>query len=303
MNNLFKGIDPHKTGTHKFPYLAALRCKEAGLTEEQAEQLIDAEEHRMPRNFKPGEVAEAVGSAYGNSGGSLRSPKWPMVNKAKQRGVILGNSHVTVDALRSSSPEPLDQSPGEILQKLFPGDPLVCISEEFASGTHTLQLSKFVESANRWFINKASFVVPSAMSTRQGKTKAGRVTARSRENTGARQHLVVEIDDPKITKDQQAAILNHLAQFAPLVMVVDSGNKSIHGWFACHGVQEDTIAEFFKLAVEVGADIAPWTRCQLVRMPNGIRRFEDGRKPVKQSLIYFHPRNRKRELPVKGVQQ
>ena len=303
MNTLFKGIDPYETGTHKFPFIAALRCLEAGLTELEAEKLIDAEEYEMPRLFKSGEVAEAVGSAYGSSAESTRPPKWPQVNRAKQRQVMADNSHVTIDTLRSCSPEPLDQSPGEILQKLFPGDPLVCISEEFNSGTHTMPLSDLTDPKRRWFTDKASFVVPSPMSARQGLTKAGKVSARSLDNTGPRQHVVVEIDDPSISKDQQAGILNHLAQFAPLVMVVDSGNKSIHGWYACHGVPEDTIAEFFKIAVELGADIAPWTRCQLVRMPNGIRRFDDERKAAKQSLIYLNPMNRNREVPVKGLYQ
>ena len=252
----------------------------------------------MPRYFKPGEVWEAVCSAYSSSPKTPTTPRWPAVNKAKRQQVIAANSHVTVATLQQCSPEPLNQRPGEILQKLFPGDPLICISEEFASGTHTLQLSKLVDTPNRWFTNKASFVVPSAMSARRGKTKAGRVTARSLENTGVRQHLVVEIDDPSITKDQQAAILNHLAQFAPLVMVVDSGNKSIHGWFACHGVPEETVERFFREAVSLGADSALWTRCQLVRMPNGRRRFSDGRLSCLQSLVYLNPTNRMAQSPI-----
>jgi len=298
MNSLFKGIDPHETGTHKFPFIAALRCKEAELTEEQAEQLIDAEEYEMPRYFKSGEVAEAVASAYGSSAASSRPPKWPQVNRAKQRQVMADNSLVTVDTLRSCSSESLDQSPSEILQKLFPGDPLVCISEEFNSGTHTMPLSDLTDPKHRWFTDRASFVVPSPMSARQGLTKAGKASARSLDNTGPRQHIIVEIDDKSISKDKQAAILNHLAQFFPLVMVVDSGNKSIHGWYACHGASEETVERFFREAVSLGADSAPWTRCQLVRMPNGRRRFLDGRPSRLQSLVYLNPTNRVAQSPI-----
>jgi hypothetical protein len=81
-------------------------------------------------------------------------------------------------------------------------------------------------------------------------------------------------------------------------MVVDSGNKSLHGWFACHRVAELQLAAFFKEAVSLGADPAAWTRCQLVRMPNGKRRFKDDRGSRKQSLIYFNPINRRMGSPL-----
>jgi len=160
-----------------------------------------------------------------------------------------------------------------------------------------MPLSDLTDPKHRWFTDKASFVVPSAMSARQGLTKAGKASARSLDNTGPRQHVVVEIDDPSISKDQQAGILNHLAQFAPLVMVVDSGNKSIHGWYACHGVADKMVEDFFRIAVSLGADRATWARCQLVRMPNGKRRFADGSDRL-QSIVYFNPGNRINVAPI-----
>jgi len=275
-----------------------LRCKEAGLTDEQAEQLIEAEEDLMPRYFKPGEVWEAVCSAYSSSQKTPATPKWPAVNKVKQQQVIAENSHATVTTLQQCSPESVQQEPWEILVKLFPGDPLICVSREFNSGTDTQLMSVLTNKLSRWVLKTASFIVPSSMKKRKGKTMNGRLSDRSLDNTGPRQHIVVEIDDKTITKDQQVAILNHLAQFAPLVMAVDSGNKSIHGWFACHNVDENRIRDFFSLAVSLGADSAAWARCQLVRMPNGIRRFKDDRGSRKQSLIYFNPINRRMGSPL-----
>jgi hypothetical protein len=105
---------------------------------------------------------------------------------------------------------------------------------------------------------------------------------RTIENTGPRRFLVVEFDTG--TFDQHAAVLCHLLRYAPLVMVVHSGNKSAHGWFFCAGGQESAVERFFRYAVSLGADPATWTRCQLVRMPDGQR--DNGKR---QSVIYFNP--------------
>ena len=45
---------------------------------------------------------------------------------------------------------------------------------------------------------------------------------------------------------------------------------------------------FFRYAVTLGADRATWTRCQLVRMPDGLRRNPDG-STARQSVLYWNP--------------
>ena len=71
--------------------------------------------------------------------------------------------------------------------------------------------------------------------------------------------------------DDHAAILIHLAEYAPLVCAVHSGGKSLHGWFFVASQPEDKIVRFFRYAVSLGADPATWTRSQFVRMPDGTR--------------------------------
>jgi hypothetical protein len=100
-------------------------------------------------------------------------------------------------------------------------------------------------------------------------------------NTGPRRFLVVESDQG--TFDKHAAVLWHLAKYAPLVMVVHSGNKSAHGWFYCADAAESAVEKFFRYAVSLGADLATWTRCQLVRMPDGQR--ENGNR---QRVVFFN---------------
>lgn len=67
----------------------------------------------------------------------------------------------------------------------------------------------------------------------------------------------------------------HLAQVpAPLVLVVFSGNKSLHAWFYCDGESEDVesaLHNFMRYAAMLGADTATYTRSQFVRMPGAVR--------------------------------
>jgi hypothetical protein len=304
MNALFEGLNPRETGTHKFTFLAALRCREHGLTPERAEEIINAQEDDMPRYFKDGEVAEAVSSAYGSEGGKPSGPEWPRVNKTRQQQIIKAAPHITVSALQQCSPAATDKNVAGFLQELFLGDPLICSSFEINKGTHTASLSTHVRSGV--VLDYSSFVVPNAMRAERGLTLSGRKSRRCLDNTGPRQHIVVEIDDPEVSKDAQAAILNHLAQFAPMVIVVDSAGKSLHGWFACHGGAEEIVRRFFAEAVALGADPAAWNKCQLVRMPNGIRRIWGGKHktPQRQRVVYFNPNNRtpRAPLPASGGQ-
>jgi hypothetical protein len=86
-------------------------------------------------------------------------------------------------------------------------------------------------------------------------------------------------------KDEQAAILWHLAlHHGPLVMVVDSGGKSLQGWFHVGGLADEQLRPFMEYAVRLGADRATWTRSQFVRMPDGQR--ENGRR---QSVLFLNP--------------
>jgi hypothetical protein len=100
-----------------------------------------------------------------------------------------------------------------------------------------------------------------------------------------RRFLVVEFDFPAdrfgvSTRDACASLLAHLSRYAPLVLAVWSGSKSLQGWF-----DEDS-REFFEYACALGADPATWTRCQLVRTPQAIR--WNGNR---QTVEFFNPSN------------
>ena len=107
------------------------------------------------------------------------------------------------------------------------------------------------------------------MSARSGLTQERKRSERCLDNTARRRFLVIEQDTG--TLDEQAAVLSHLAEIFPLVTIVHSGGRSLHGWFYVEGIPEARIDQFMDLAVRLGADDATRSPCQLVRLPDGIR--------------------------------
>jgi hypothetical protein len=194
---------------------------------------------------------------------------------------VLSGGFALVD-LWEASPVRLDGLPSEtdhILETLFPGDPLLCLgwsNRDFGTG----RLSEWTAQRD---ISTLQFIVPSPMVSEEGsRKKDGKLSPHTLSNTGPRRFLVCEFDSG--TKDDHAAFLSHLADFAPLVMAVHSGGKSLHGWFDFDGIKEERTREFFEYAVSLGADPATWTRSQFVRLPGGTR--DDGRR---QAVWYFDP--------------
>jgi hypothetical protein len=114
-----------------------------------------------------------------------------------------------------------------------------------------------------------ALIVPSPMSAVEGVTKEGKPSKHTLSNTGDRRFLICEFDTG--TADEHAALLIHLAGYAPLVCAVHSGGKSLHGWFYVHGQSDAKVEKFFRYAVSLGADPMTWTKSQFVRMPDGRR--------------------------------
>jgi hypothetical protein len=133
-------------------------------------------------------------------------------------------------------------------------------------------------------MSKLALLVPSPMSAPLGRKKTPKPgesewSAHTLHNTGPRRFLICEFDTG--TADDHAAILIHLAGYAPLVCAVHSGGKSLHGWFFVQGQPDAKIEKFFRYAASLGADRATWTRSQFVRMPDGTR--DNGKRQV----VYF----------------
>jgi len=182
-----------------------------------------------------------------------------------------------------------------MIDLLFPGNPLLCCGwtrHRFDTRTR-----------GRWYkLQDLQFIVPSPMTASQGLTRQGKLSAHALNNTGPRRFLIVEFDfdasasaeearllerlstEGRDVRDLCAALLLHLAERAPLVLAVQSGGKSLHGWFYCAGVAQQTVWRTFQYAVSLGADSANWTPSQFARMPDGLR--ENGSR---QTVYFFNP--------------
>ena len=211
-------------------------------------------------------------------------PRWPAPDLAARKAVIERTRFNHAD-LWHASPVPCtwDSTDAEFFaDQLFPGNPLLCV------GLDKAQFWTAPREQFRGTLSGMSLIVPSPMTALTGRKKnpkPGRnpMSAHSLANTGPRRFLVIEQDAG--TDAEQTAILWHLREFAPLVLVTSSGGKSLHAWFNCEGVAEDVTRRFMKYAAKLGADPATWTRSQFVRLPQGWR--ED--KKARHSVSYFDP--------------
>ena len=257
-------------GVHNWLFRVA-RQLHAHLPAIEIVNLLESSVRGCGRQVSRSEIEDAVKNSLGcawqpKNGGELQQsrPKWPKTN-LELREAVVRNGVGLADLWECSMPriEDNESHTEQILDWLFPGNPLLC-----AGQSQQLFDTKPREDW-REKMAKLQFIVPSPMSAIVGKTKQGRESKHTLANTGPRRFLVCEFDSGSV--DDQAALLWHLGTFAPLVLAVHSGGKSLHGWFFVQGQPDDKVEKFFGYAVSLGADPATWTRSQFVRMPDGQR--------------------------------
>jgi hypothetical protein len=189
--------------------------------------------------WKPSQSAQRV----------TQASAWPKVN-AEQREAVIASGLGLVDLWEISRIrfEDNESHTEEIIDALFPGNPLMC------AGRNNCDFATQLRKEWRGRLAALQLIVPSPMTARIGPTQEGKESAHALEITGPRRFLVIEQDHGTI--DEQAAALLHLAERAPLAVAVHSGSKSIHGWFYCAGRPEEKLREFMRYAVSLGADRA-----------------------------------------------
>jgi len=254
------------------------RCLWAFRARDEIVELLYAATDGEP--VRPGEIERAKSCAYVPGQRSYHvAHAWPKLN-AEERASVIATGRGFAD-LRERSPVLIkDDQPRteEIVDHLFPENPLLCCGRT--------QFSFVTQNREEWRgkLSALQFIVPNPMIARSGLTKKGDESAHALSITGPRKYLVIEQDAGTI--DEQSAVLLHLSAHAPLVLVIHSGSKSIHGWFACFNGCEPIIRQFMKYAVSLGADDQLWSPSQFVRMPDGRR--ENGSR---QTVFYFNPAN------------
>lgn len=266
-------------GLNRWFLKAAIALRRCGRSDQEIQATLAAATADQP--VRHGEIERAVkrSADFMSDNPTLPSRRTGATENPTLRSKIIQQAGgVEVVDLWERSPYRLtDDGPDaeEIIDLLFPGDPLLCCAATSATA-HTAPREYW-----RGKLADLQFIVPSPMSAETGLTQDGRISARCLTNTGPRKYLVVEQDSG--TADEQAAILLHLAERAPLVLVCSSGGKSLHGWFACKDASNTKLEAFFSYATMLGADPATRTPCQLVRLPEGRR--DNGKR---QAVIFLN---------------
>jgi len=224
----------------------------------------------LDRDFSP-EIDRAIKRAFSGGQPSNSSPPttdrrsptsrtkfaWPPFNEQLYHAAIRSEPLFEL--------EPLAISPTTILDHLFAPTDLLCLSLDIRSA---ITLPR-----KAWSGKEAAFqfLVANPMTAATGLTQDGRVSNRCHGNaTQSRTYQVIEFDRGSFT--EQCSIISSLhTDQTPLILVLWSGGKSLHGWFKVSELTEPEKQSFFAYACELGADSSLWDPCKLVRMPGGRR--------------------------------
>ncbi|MGJ8650791.1 MAG: hypothetical protein ACSHX4_10565 [Opitutaceae bacterium] len=230
------------------------------------------------RDFGP-EIRRAVRRAYADQQDVSHEPlsraaPWPVLDE-DYRASLLGKT------LRFDPRFAIDLPTETVIDSLYASDDLLCFAE--------LNCNARTEPREKWRgrEQKYQFIVANPMTALNGLTQEGKRSYRCHGNaTQSRIYQVVEFDQGPL--EEQAAILSSLdSVWAPLILVVWSGSKSLHGWFDVRLLDEAQKREFFAQACRGGADRTLWDQSKLVRMPGGTRTNNRQR----QSILFFDPRH------------
>jgi hypothetical protein len=186
-----------------------------------------------------------------------------------------------------------------VIKEIFKPTEFICIGTKFVCPSNDkawfdIQTSR-ADRTMAGTLRSASHIVPNPFSAALGVTKSGKPTVKSNSQVLKRRFLVIEIDwrafswaeDWTFQQRIDAALLihRHLMIHWPLVLLVYSGNESIHGWYPTHNASEGYLHSFMEYCVRLGADSMMWCPSQFARMPSGLNR-QTGKR---QSVIYHDP--------------
>lgn len=220
------------------------------------------------------EIREAVDFVYGNASiPGLKAYAWPDPDPA-----LIARTLATTPAFFDVAREtPLEAS--QVLPKLFGPGELVCCGPDSMTAI-VRPLEECLADAHL-----QQFIVVNPMRGRDSRNLAGQPSVRCQNNVLRRRHVVAEFDDASLTKLQQAQLVTRLATFVPLVLVVDSGGKSLHAWFRVEQLAIRDQAYFFAVACLLGADETRWDTSGWLRMPGGLRVVQ-GVPAVHQRILF-----------------
>ena len=180
------------------------------------------------------EIEAAVEDAYDTiltSSNRKRIPPLSKYDSAKARG-IYDKYGCDLSYLEHISPQMPPTTVKAALTALYAEDEYVCLGLE-VNRFQTKLLSKWLQPRLRQ-LSDYQFIVPNPMISEYGLKKNGTgMSPRTYNNTGPRKFVVCDFDLP--AADMQPSLIVHLAEYckAQPVLVLSSGNKSLHAWWRC----------------------------------------------------------------------
>lgn len=215
-----------------------------------------------------------------------------------QDGYLLRFTPMTRAEILSESPVPQPHKidTQEIVCKLFASGDIIGVQKTAMEQGELVRVSELNDflGENRVLLDEYKFLNPATFKKAAGVPNPlhpeQKITRRCNANVKRREWIVLEMDDPdESTQHRFNGFAMTAAQFAPLVMVVDTGGKSLHYWFDGSTTDKKTRDIFFNHATMHGADKRLAVKSQVARMPN-VTSAADGRGG--QKIIYYAPDQR-----------
>jgi hypothetical protein len=235
------------------------------------------------------EIREAVVNSGKYARGEVGSPSqtsWPMVDYTMVHNIVV-NSPIRLKDLSAISPVDLstkEPRTEEILDALFPGNPLLCFGRSVNAC--------WTKPRNFWRGRESDFqfIVANPMTKETGITTDGKESQRCLDNTGPRAFVVIEFDISEsgnwapylrdwrnrgiTTIDANVALIVELGTKGlprlPLAIAVYSGGKSLHAWYPCAGLGDDQVKPLWRELLDLGPTrllglAVSWLGCQMAQ--------------------------------------
>ncbi len=215
----------------------------------------------------------------------------PAIDGAKLLNAILERGADFNEAdLWESSPVRIDWPPQhdavEVLTRLYaPAEKLFIGARHDAGAEHVVRVGEWIRHFECGGAISAH-IIPNPLSGEQGQTKDGKASYRADDCVARFRFAVVEFDT--MPRDRQFQFWAGVK--LPVVALLDSGGKSVHGWVRIDADNADgwTLRvenKLFSLLSAIGADASCRNESRLSRMP-GHYRTEKGHF---QRLLYLDP--------------
>jgi hypothetical protein len=249
------------------------------------------------RNVTDREIQDAISKAFSTSFSIMQRPVMRAitprsgVNGTKLLAAIVERGIKFDEAeLWETSPVRIDWPPRddttEVLRRLYrPDEQLFLGTRHDAGAGHVLPVSEWLRRIERG-VSIPEHIIPNPLTGEPGLTKDGKPSFRADDCVDRFRFAVVEFD----AMPRKAQIRFWAGVKLPVVALIDSGGKSVHGWIRIDAASADEWAhrvesKLFDTLTAVGADGACKNEARLSRVPGHFRT----EKHQWQRVLYLNP--------------